>query len=79
VVCTPKAAAAGRVVVAAPVATPHTVARMEHECDDLVCLRTPIDFAAVGQFYNHFDPVSDEEVEAVLDRCARRFEASRSR
>ncbi|MGF1667391.1 MAG: phosphoribosyltransferase [Acidimicrobiia bacterium] len=71
-----RARGAARVVVAVPVATPHTVARMEHECDDLVCLRTPIDFAAVGQFYNHFDPVSDEEVEAVLDRCARRFEAS---
>lgn len=70
-----RARGAARVVVAAPVATPHTVAKMEHDCDDLVCLRTPIDFAAVGQFYRNFDPVSDDEVVVALERIHRRMAA----
>jgi len=61
-----RARGAARIVVAVPVATPHTVERMNDECDDLICLRTPVDFMAVGQYYRHFDPVSDDEVEAIL-------------
>jgi putative phosphoribosyl transferase len=70
-----RARGAQRVIVAVPVATPHTVSRMEHDCDDLVCLRTPVDFAAVGEFYRSFEPVSDEQVEALVERARTRFGA----
>ncbi len=68
-----RARGASRVVVAVPVATPHTVERMEQDCDDLLCLRTPEDFVAVGQYYRSFDPVSDDEVEALLRRVGDRY------
>jgi len=31
---------------------------------------TPYDFAAVGQWYRHFDQTSDEEVRLLLERSA---------
>lgn len=68
-----RARGAERVVLATPVATPSTVARMLDECDDMVCLRTPVDFVAVGQFYERFEAVSDAEVEETLTRVARRM------
>lgn len=67
-----RARGAERVVVAVPVATPHTVMSMEHDCDDLVCLRTPIDFVDVAGFYERFDPVSDDEVATLLKRSVER-------
>jgi predicted phosphoribosyltransferase len=34
--------------------------------DELICLETPRDFYAVGQFYRSFPQVEDDEVIAVL-------------
>jgi predicted phosphoribosyltransferase len=33
----------------------------------VVCLDTPINFRAVGQFYETFEQVSDEEAIAILE------------
>ncbi len=55
-----------RVVVATPVAPPDTMHRLEREADDVVSLLVPDDFHAVGQYYDDFSPVSDEEVAAAL-------------
>jgi putative phosphoribosyl transferase len=55
-----------RVVVATPVAPPDTLHRLEHEADHVVSLLVPPDFQAVGQYYDDFSPVSDEEVAAAL-------------
>jgi hypothetical protein len=38
--------------------------------DEVVCLETPRPFFAVGQFYEDFSQVSDEQVQALLDRAA---------
>lgn len=51
---------------AVAVAPPETVARLEQEVDDLVCLKVPPDFYAVGQFFEDFSQVTDEEVVAIL-------------
>lgn len=51
-----------RVVVAAAVAPPSTVAQLRREADDVVCLDTPEDFGAVGAFFVDFSEVGDEEV-----------------
>lgn len=51
-----------RIVVAVPVAPPDTVASLEREADEVVCLDQPAHFAAIGQFYEDFRQVDDEEV-----------------
>jgi len=54
------------VVVAVPVGSPDTVARLAKEVDELVCVTAPRGFAAVGQVYADFRPTSDDEVRAAL-------------
>jgi putative phosphoribosyl transferase len=59
-----------RRVVALGVAPPDTCQRLERESDELVVLHRPVNFYAVGQFYDHFDPVEDAEVLDLLRRAA---------
>ena len=40
--------------------------------DAMVCLETPENFHAVGQFYRDFAQVEDEEVVALLAQAAKR-------
>jgi predicted phosphoribosyltransferase/predicted alpha/beta-hydrolase family hydrolase len=53
-------------IAATAVAPPENVARIHTYADDVVCLATPPDFYAVGQFFDEFEPVSDEEVVELL-------------
>ncbi|WLI91583.1 phosphoribosyltransferase [Massilia sp. R2A-15] len=55
-----------RLVVAAPVGAPDSVAALEAEVDEMVCLATPFGFHAVSQWYRHFDQTSDAEVQDLL-------------
>jgi len=59
-------AGAERVVLAVPVGPPETIAELEGLADDVVALRTPATFGAVGAFYDRFDQVGDEEAMAYL-------------
>jgi len=59
-----------RVVVAVPVAPLSTCNRIRGEVDDLVCLYAPIDFYAIGQFYEDFSQTADEEVTELLHQAA---------
>jgi predicted phosphoribosyltransferase len=61
-----RAAGADRVVFAAPVGPPAARARLEEEADDVLLLREPIGFLAVGEWYRDFDQVTDDEVVAAL-------------
>lgn len=54
------------IVIGAPVASPDTVAQLQEEVDRIVCVFTPADFFAVGQFYEQFEQVGDEEVCRLL-------------
>jgi len=63
-----RTAGATQVVVAIPVAAPSSVRELEGEADEVVCLDAPEDFYAVGQAYQSFDQVTDEEVISILDR-----------
>jgi len=58
---------AERVVLAVPVGPPDTVRELGELADEVVCLETPRGFRGVGQFYERFDQVSDEEAMAYLD------------
>ena len=57
----------GRMVVAVPVAAVSTCEEIAAEVDQLICLRTPVDFKAVGLWYEHFSQTSDEEVRQLLN------------
>jgi putative phosphoribosyl transferase len=60
-----------RIVVAVPVAPQRTYTRLKSEVDELVCIQTPPFFQAIGQFYEDFAQVSDEEVLTALERANR--------
>ena len=59
-----------RVIVAVPVASPDRLEEVARWCDEVVCVLTPVAFHAVGQFYEDFTQVEDEEVVELLRRCA---------
>jgi putative phosphoribosyl transferase len=59
---------AGRVVVAAPVASADAVMGLAESADDVICLQTPRTFRAIGQFYGDFTQTSDIEVVGLLSR-----------
>jgi putative phosphoribosyl transferase len=61
----------GRMVIAVPVAPDRTCKRLASEVDELVCLQTPLSFHAIGQFYEDFLQVPDEEVIELLKRAHR--------
>lgn len=65
-----RALSPARVVVAVPVAPPEVCHALRSEADEVVCLLTPIDFMAVGQFYRDFHQTTDEEVRDLLTRAA---------
>jgi len=61
-----RARAPKKLVCAVPVAPPETLDSVAPYADEVVCLETPAMFYAVGQFYEVFAQVSDEEVIAML-------------
>jgi len=58
------------VIVAVPVAPPSQLSTIRGRCDRLLCLHSPDAFWAVGQFYQAFEPVSDDEVIEMLREFA---------
>ena len=63
-----------KLVCAVPVAPPDTVERVARYADETICLETPPEFYAVGQFYRRFGQVEDDEVIACLQAYRRRAE-----
>ena len=55
-----------KLIVAIPVASEEAVSNLAKDVDELVCLRMPANFYAVGQFYLQFSQVTDEEVLEIL-------------
>lgn len=51
-----------RIVVAVPVGSPVTCQELLGEADEVVCLREPRRFYAVGQWYRDFSATTDDEV-----------------
>lgn len=60
------------IVVGVPVASRYICDELQEESDETVCLYTPLDFFAVGQWYKEFSQTSDDEVRALLERAAKR-------
>ena len=59
-----------QIIVAVPVAAKDTCDELQREADAVVCLSTPYDFVAVGQWYRRFEQTDDEEVRLLLERSA---------
>jgi putative phosphoribosyl transferase len=60
-----------QMVAAIPVGPKYTIMRLAKGVDEMICLRSPPLFAAVGQFFQRFDPVEDEDVLKILDESTR--------
>jgi putative phosphoribosyl transferase len=58
-----------KLVCAVPVAPPDTLAKVAELADEVVCLEAPVFFRAVGQFYQHFPQVDDDEVIRILQNA----------
>jgi predicted phosphoribosyltransferase len=61
-----RAAKPAQLICAVPVSPPDTLVKVAELADEVVCLDTPRSFQAVGQFYQNFPQVDDEEVIEVL-------------
>jgi len=56
-------------IVAVPVVSPERMPEIRRWCDDLVYLLAPEEFWAIGQFYEDFSQIADDEVVALLQRA----------
>lgn len=61
-----------KLIVAVGVASPDTVKRLKKYCKNIVSLENPENFYAVGQFFEDFSQVNDEEVLEILQSKRRK-------
>jgi predicted phosphoribosyltransferase len=57
-----------KLILAVPVAPTDSLAVMQQEADEVVCLEAHTDFGAIGRYYSNFWPVPDDEVIKLLAR-----------
>ena len=59
-----------KIIIAIPVAPKSVVSKLQNSpyVDEIICLLTPSDFQAVGQFYEDFEEVTDEDVKQLLEK-----------
>ncbi|MEW7289971.1 phosphoribosyltransferase [Aquimarina sp. 2304DJ70-9] len=59
------------IVVAIPVAPQSAIEKLKNSpyVNEMICLQTPHNFKAVGQFYDEFYTVSDEKAIRILEEC----------
>lgn len=65
-------AGASRIVVAVPVGSRDALERLERDADEVVCPHIPEYFYAIGQFFEDFGQVSDEEVMEIFRAHSRK-------
>lgn len=63
---------ASRVILAVPVAPPDSLDGLRPSVDEIVCLKAPAPFLAVGYWYRDFAQVSDQEVIGLLKKARAR-------
>lgn len=55
-----------RLIFAVPVCSPDVAEVLQKEVDEFICLYIPNSLEAIGQFYQNFDQVTDDEVMNIL-------------
>ncbi|MDP3358970.1 MAG: phosphoribosyltransferase family protein [Lutibacter sp.] len=70
-----------KMVVALPVAPNSALRKIREmpEVNEVICLSAPVNFQAVGQFYEEFDQVNDQEVVALLKKANEDFNFKNSK
>lgn len=69
---------ASAVMLATPVISPNTSRWLQQDCDLVVALLTPHDFGAIGEFYQDFHQVDDDEMIETLSQFASMAKAGAS-
>ena len=59
-----------RIVIAVPVASRATCAMLRKLADEVVCAIEAEDFFAIGEWYEDFTQLSDQEVQDLLDNAS---------
>ena len=64
-----------KIIIALPVGPPSVINKINNipSVNQTICLLTPSDFYSVGQFYNEFDQVDDDEVVELLNKANNQF------
>lgn len=57
-----------KIIVAVPVASNSAVEKISKEADEVITIIVPYDFHGVGQFYESFETVNDDEVIEYLNK-----------
>jgi predicted phosphoribosyltransferase len=68
-----------KIVIAVPVASQSAVRKLSEQADEMIALMTPKDFYGVGQFYENFEHVSDEEVVSYLKKLEKSGNSGQSK
>jgi predicted phosphoribosyltransferase len=63
---------ASRIMVAVPVGSRDAIERLARDADEVICPHIPEYFYAIGQFFEDFGQVSDEEVMEILRTHSRK-------
>lgn len=58
-----------KIIIVAAVIAPDSLKKIEKEVDQVIYLDAPQDFAAVGQFYENFEQISDDTVINLLEKA----------
>lgn len=61
-----RALGAEKILLAVPTGSAEAVSLLSRDADEVICLDIPQNFYAVGEWYQDFSPISDEEVIALL-------------
>jgi putative phosphoribosyl transferase len=61
---------ADRIIIAAPVIAADTKMDLQREADDVVCVLAPVNFDAVGAWYEDFSQTTDEDVTRLVGESA---------
>jgi predicted phosphoribosyltransferase len=60
-----------KLIVAVPVGPRDTITKLKTVADDVIVLQTPFLFEAVGEFYEDFSQVIDEDVVVTMRKYTR--------
>jgi putative phosphoribosyl transferase len=62
-----RASGSAPIILATPVVALGTCQRLRSCFDEVICLRTPVQFGSVGQYYERFEQVGIARVRELLD------------
>ncbi|NUS72703.1 MAG: phosphoribosyltransferase [Corynebacteriales bacterium] len=72
-----RAMGAERIVLAVPVASPDVVELLRTDADEVICVRQPPSLGSVGQWYDDFRQVTDDDVVELLSQKPMRVSDAR--